>query len=99
MGAAELEAELAPAGEGGKSDPVARARAELIAGRPFSLDHALKGVEQAYLDAALEIAQGNMSQAAKILGVSRSTLYGRLEAAGRAGAKMGPPDTGEARDG
>jgi two-component system nitrogen regulation response regulator GlnG len=97
VGAAELEAELAPVGEGGKSDPVARARAELMAGRPFSLDAALKGVEQAYLDAALEIAQGNMSQAAKILGVSRSTLYGRLEAAGRAGAKLGSSDSGEAR--
>ncbi|MEP7070473.1 MAG: sigma-54 dependent transcriptional regulator [Usitatibacter sp.] len=95
--AAELEAELAPAGDGAKSDPVARARAELLAGRPFSLDAALKGVEQAYLDAALEIAQGNVSQAAKLLGVSRSTLYGRLEAAGRAGARLGSSDTGEAR--
>jgi len=94
--AAELESELAPQGEGVKPDPVARARAELTAGRPFSLDAALKGVEQAYLDAALEIAQGNMSQAAKLLGVSRSTLYGRLEAAGRAGAKLGASDTGEA---
>jgi two-component system nitrogen regulation response regulator GlnG len=57
----------------------------------------LKSVEQSYLDAALEIAQGNMSQAAKLLGVSRSTLYGRLEAAGRAGAKLGSSDPGEAR--
>ncbi len=95
--AAELEAELAPLGEGDRADPVARARAELASGRPFSLDLALKGVEQAYLDAALEIAQGNVSQAAKILGVSRSTLYGRLEAAGRAGARLGSSDTGETR--
>ena len=95
--AAELEAELAPLGEGARADPVARARAELTAGRPFSLDAALKGVEQAYLDAALEIAQGNMSQAAKLLGVSRSTLYGRLEAAGRPGARLVSPDTGETR--
>jgi len=95
--AAELETELAPQGEGGRGDPVARARAELTAGRAFSLDTALKSVEQAYLDAALEIAQGNMSQAAKLLGISRSTLYGRLEAAGRSGAKLGSPDTGETR--
>jgi DNA-binding NtrC family response regulator len=97
VGAAELEAELAPLAEGGKPDPLARARAELIAGKPFSLDAALRGVEQAYLDAALEIAQGSMSQAAKLLGISRSTLYGRLEAAGRTGARLGSSDTGEAR--
>jgi len=94
--AAELESELAP-GDAARSDPVARARAELAAGKPFSLDATLKEVEQAYLDAALEIAQGNMSQAAKLLGVSRSTLYGRLEAAGRSGARLGSSDTGEAR--
>ena len=94
VGAAELEAELAPAAET-KADPVARARAELMSGKPFSLDATLKSVEQAYLDAALEIAQGNVSQAAKLLGVSRSTLYGRLEAAGRAGAKMSPSDPGD----
>ena len=84
VGEAELEAEFAPAAEGAeRGDPVALARAELASGKPFSLDAALKEVEQAYLDAALEIAQGNVTQAAKLLGVSRSTLYGRLEAAGR----------------
>jgi DNA-binding NtrC family response regulator len=97
VGEAELEAEFAPAPEaaaGTRADPVAQARAELLSGRPFSLDQALRGVEQAYLEAALDIAQGNMSQAAKLLGVSRSTLYGRLESAGRAGAKLAAPDTG-----
>ncbi|HEX3058910.1 MAG TPA: helix-turn-helix domain-containing protein, partial [Usitatibacter sp.] len=74
-------------------DPVARARAELTSGKPFSLDAVLKEVEQSYLDAALEIAQGNMSQAAKLLGISRTTLYGRLEAAGRPGAKLAASDT------
>ncbi len=97
IGEAELEAELAPAADAARADPVARARAELLSGSPFSLDARLKGVEQAYLDAALEIANGNMSQAAKLLGVSRSTLYGRLEAAGRSGAKLGASDPGEAR--
>ena len=33
-----------------------------------------------------------MSQAAKLLGISRSTLYSRLEAAGRAGAKLAASD-------
>jgi two-component system nitrogen regulation response regulator GlnG len=97
VGAEELEAELAPAQA--PADPVARAKAELLSGKPFSLDGALKALEQSYLDAAVEIAQGNMSQAAKLLGVSRSTLYGRLEAAGRSGAKLVSSDPGEARGG
>jgi len=93
VGAAELEAELAPSSDVPRWDPVARARAELTSGKPFSLDAVLKEVEQSYLDAALEIAQGNMSQAAKLLGISRTTLYGRLEAAGRPGAKLAASDT------
>ena len=97
VGAAELEAEFAPAADTGRVDPVARARAELLSGKPFSLDGALKCVEQSYLDAALEISQGNMSQAAKLLGISRTTLYGRLEAAGRAGAKLASSDSGDTR--
>ena len=94
VGSQELEAEFAPAEA--KPDPVARAKAELLSGKPFSLDGALKALEQSYLDAAVEIAQGNMSQAAKLLGISRSTLYGKLESAGRSGAKLGLADPGEA---
>jgi len=93
VGSAELEAELAPSSETPRWDPVARARAELTSGKAFSLDAVLKEVEQSYLDAALEIAQGNMSQAAKLLGISRTTLYGRLESAGRPGAKLAASDT------
>ncbi len=93
VGAAELEAELAPSSDVPRWDPVARARAELTSGKPFSLDAVLKDVEQSYLDAALEIAQGNRSQAAKLLGISRTTLYGRLESAGRPGAKLAASDT------
>jgi two-component system nitrogen regulation response regulator GlnG len=97
VGAAELEAEFAPTAEPARPDPLAAARAELTSGRPFSLDAAVRGLEQAYLDAALEICQGNMSQAAKLLGISRTTLYGRLEAAGRAGARLASSDTGDTR--
>jgi len=93
VGSAELEAELAPSSETPRWDPVARARAELTSGKAFSLDAVLKEVEQSYLDAALEIAHGNMSQAAKLLGISRTTLYGRLESAGRPGAKLAASDT------
>jgi two-component system nitrogen regulation response regulator GlnG len=92
LGEAELEPEFAPAADAERADPVAQARAELTSGKPFSLDATLKAVEQAYLEAAIEIAQGNMSQAAKLLGISRGTLYGRLESAGRAGAKINLPE-------
>jgi DNA-binding NtrC family response regulator len=92
VGAAELEPEFAPLAEAARADPLAHARAELTSGGAFSLDATLKAVEQAYLDAAIEIAQGNMSQAAKLLGISRGTLYGRLESAGRSGAKVNLPE-------
>jgi two-component system nitrogen regulation response regulator GlnG len=89
IGERELEAELAPDAGADELAPLARqARLDLAEGQPFNLDARLKGVETAYLDAALELARGNVSQAAKLLGISRTTLYGRLEAAGRSGAKV-----------
>jgi DNA-binding NtrC family response regulator len=97
VSARDLEAELAPASEGARADPVARARAELLSGRPFTLDAALRSFEQAYIEAALDIAGGNVSQAAKLLGVSRTTLYGRLEASAKSGAKLAPSDSGDTR--
>jgi two-component system nitrogen regulation response regulator GlnG len=93
VGEAELEPEFSPAPEGARADPLAQARAELTSGKPFSLDATLKAVEQAYLDAAIEIAQGNMSQAAKLLGISRGTLYGRLESVGRSAARTNLPES------
>ncbi len=55
------------------------ARQEIEARADFSLSGVLAEHEIRYIDAALEISQGNMSQAAKVLGISRSTLYSRLE--------------------
>jgi two-component system nitrogen regulation response regulator GlnG len=96
VGEAELEPEFAPVTAEPRRDAASQARTELLSGGPFSLDAALKSVEQAYIDAALDIAQGNMTQAAKLLGVSRGTLYGRLEAAGRS-SKLAATDSGETR--
>ena len=46
----------------------------------FSLDQTLKQWEQGYVEAALKITHGNLSQAAKLLGVNRTTLYSRMQA-------------------
>lgn len=59
-------------------------------GRNFGLDQTLRNWERAYLDAAMAITRGNMTQAAKLLGIHRTTLYSRLEALNRnlASAKL-----------
>lgn len=54
----------------------------------IALDEVLAGVEQDYIAAALHLARGNMSQAARMLGINRSTLYNRLEALSRQGKPL-----------
>ena len=44
-----------------------------------SLDQVLKSWEKAYVDAAMRITHGNLSQAAKMLGINRTTLYSRIQ--------------------
>jgi len=46
---------------------------------PFDLDLLLDQTERAYIDAALKLAHGNVSQAARLLGINRTTLYNRME--------------------
>jgi two-component system nitrogen regulation response regulator GlnG len=50
----------------------------------FSLDETLRRWEAAYIAAAQQLTHGNISQAAKLLGVNRTTLYNRLEVLARA---------------
>jgi two-component system nitrogen regulation response regulator GlnG len=45
----------------------------------ISLDATLELWERGYIEAALEISAGNISQAARQLGINRTTLYNRLE--------------------
>ena len=45
----------------------------------FNLDDTLLRWEQGYIQAALKLSHGNISQAARLLGVNRTTLYNRIE--------------------
>ena len=61
---------------------VARLRQDEV----FDLDHALRQYERALIDAALQVAEGNVSKAARLLNISRTTLYSRMEAREKARA-------------
>ncbi|HTY03152.1 MAG TPA: sigma-54 dependent transcriptional regulator [Rhodocyclaceae bacterium] len=50
----------------------------------FSLDETLQRWESAYIAAAQQLTHGNVSQAAKLLGINRTTLYNRIEVLARA---------------
>ncbi len=49
----------------------------------FELDRMLKDWEQSYVQAALDITHGNLSQAARLLGINRTTLYSRMQTYGK----------------
>ena len=58
--------------------PVAQAMRHLERSRALDLDQMLKSLERSYIEAALRLTRGNVSQAAKLLGVNRTTLYSRM---------------------
>ncbi|HHB93287.1 MAG TPA: sigma-54-dependent Fis family transcriptional regulator [Thioploca sp.] len=45
----------------------------------FSLDEVLLDWEHRYINAALKISDGNLSQAARVLGINRTTLYSKMQ--------------------
>jgi DNA-binding NtrC family response regulator len=55
------------------------ARKHLQTQKGFLLDDALRDLERSYVEAALDITRGNLSQAAKLLGIHRTTLYSRMQ--------------------
>jgi len=58
------------------------ARRHLQVHKNFSLDNTLAEWERGYVEAALMITQGNLTQAAKMLGIHRTTLYSRMQGYG-----------------
>jgi len=55
------------------------ARAHLLEHRSISLDRMLEAWERAFVEAALAITGHNLTQAARLLGVRRTTLYSRIQ--------------------
>ncbi|NIR28077.1 MAG: sigma-54-dependent Fis family transcriptional regulator [Gammaproteobacteria bacterium] len=73
VGITELEAELDSQSE------VDADTIEQLKGGRFRLDEILNAWEQRYIDAALKLSQGNLSEAARLLGVNRTTLYSKIQ--------------------
>jgi DNA-binding NtrC family response regulator len=60
--------------------PDAKVARRILERRPgFSLDQELGRWERSFVEAALELTHGNLSQAAKLLGIHRTTLYSRMQ--------------------
>ncbi len=83
VNASQVEAELdlshptAPAVPG---DGLAYARHVLQQAQGFNLDDMLMQRTSHFIDAAMELSNSNISEAAKLLGLNRTTLYSRMEA-------------------
>ncbi|MDO9385791.1 MAG: sigma-54 dependent transcriptional regulator [Thiobacillus sp.] len=90
VNAQQLEAELdtdqaypleIPLANDGKA-LIELARKQLQTQANFNLDVTLRLWEKAYVEAALNLTHGNLSQAAKLLGINRTTLYSRMQTYG-----------------
>jgi DNA-binding NtrC family response regulator len=83
LGELDWEDPMSPQSEAGPvvdfSTSVEAARKHLQTKKGFLLDEALRDLERSYVEAALDITRGNLSQAAKLLGIHRTTLYSRMQ--------------------
>jgi DNA-binding NtrC family response regulator len=73
-----LDEDAAPSSTNAETMSV-QAERHLQRERGFNLDQMLRAWEQGYIDAAMKLTRGNVSQAAKLLGINRTTLYSRME--------------------
>ena len=58
---------------------IAAASARLQQPEAFSLGRLLAETERNHIESALRLSHGNVSQAARLLGINRTTLYNRTE--------------------
>lgn len=85
--AAELDTEAAssdailPPRDGGQLTELALR--QLRESTHFSLEDTLRQWEAAYIAAAQQLTHGNVSQAARLLGINRTTLYNRMDVLAR----------------
>jgi len=73
-----------PAGQDFKA-VLEAAKKHLQIQKNFNLDLTMQQWEKGYVEAALAITHGNLSQAAKLLGIHRTTLYSRMQNYGTPG--------------
>ncbi|MFO0483727.1 MAG: sigma-54-dependent transcriptional regulator [bacterium] len=72
-------------GTPGEVGSIEAARRHLASARQVDLDRLLREWEQSYIQAALFMSHGNLAQAARLLGLRRTTLYSRMQASERGG--------------
>jgi DNA-binding NtrC family response regulator len=75
---AEQETVVSPVSDEAPGDVAVRVEEELK-GQGFRLEDKLKDWEKHYVSSALKISGGNLSKAARLLGINRTTLYSRLQ--------------------
>ena len=91
MESMELELPGLPVGQDFKSI-LESAKKHLQLQKNFNLDLTMQQWEKGYVEAALLITQGNLSQAAKLLGIHRTTLYSRMQNYGTADESRAAPE-------
>ena len=91
MESMEIDLPGLPLGQDFKS-VLEAAKKHLQIQKNFNLDLTLQQWEKGYVEAALMITQGNLSQAAKLLGIHRTTLYSRIQNYGTPGEPQSPPE-------
>ena len=80
LDADETENRAIPPGVASPQVLVETARRHLDSEQGFVLDEVLRQWEHSYVQAALEATGGNLTRAAKLLGIQRTTLYSRMQA-------------------